>query len=93
MQHGGLARRIFDEAPGKDVPPEEAAQMLRDYIAPSLDTTISMAAYLAWHFADSPDQWQLIREDKSLIGNANADIEIKYRQKTTNKMFHPALFK
>ena len=74
MQHGGLARRIFDEAPGKGVPPEEAAQMLRDYIAPSLDTTISTAAYLAWHFADSPDQWQLIREDKSLIGNAVEEV-------------------
>ena len=74
MHHGGLARRIFDEAPGKGVPPEEAAQMLRDYIAPSLDTTISTAAYLAWHFADSPDQWQLVREDKSLIGNAVEEV-------------------
>ena len=74
MQRGGLARRIFDEAPGKGVPPEEAAQMLRDYIAPSLDTTISTAAYLTWHFADSPDQWQLIREDKSLIGNAVEEV-------------------
>ena len=74
MQHGGLARRIFDEAPGKGVPPEEAAQMLRDYIAPSLDTTISTAAYLTWHFADSPDQWQLIREDKSLICNAVEEV-------------------
>ena len=74
MQHGGLARRIFDEAPGKGVPPEEAAQMLRDYIAPSLDTTISTAAYLAWHFAGSPDQWQLIREDKSLICNAVEEV-------------------
>ncbi len=48
--------------------------MLRDYIAPSLDTTISTAAYLAWHFADSPDQWQLVREDKSLIGNAVEEV-------------------
>ena len=48
--------------------------MLRDYIAPSLDTTISTAVYLAWHFADSLDQRQLIREDKSLICNAVEEV-------------------
>ena len=74
MQHGGIARWIFDEAPSKGLLPEEAAQMLRDYIAPSLDTTIATAAFLAWHFADSPDQWQLIREDKSLISNAVEEV-------------------
>lgn len=74
MQHGGLARRIFDEAPGKGVAPDEAAQMLRDYIAPSLDTTISAAAFLAWHFSDAPDQWQLVREDESLVANAVEEV-------------------
>ena len=70
LQNGGLAKRIFEIAPSKGIPLEEAAQMMRDYIAPSLDTTISVAGFLAWHFADSPDQWQLIRENDDLVENA-----------------------
>ena len=70
LQNGGLARRIFEIAPTKGIPLEEAAQMMRDYIAPSLDTTISVAGYLAWHFAESPDQWQLVRKNDDLVENA-----------------------
>ena len=70
LQNGVLAKRIFEIAPSKGIPLEEAAQMMRDYIAPSLDTTISVAGFLAWHFADSPDQWQLIRENDDLVENA-----------------------
>ncbi len=41
LKEGGLARRIFDLAPENGFTEEEAAQLMRDYIAPSLDTTIA----------------------------------------------------
>lgn len=70
----GLARRIFDEAPKSGFSADDAAQLMRDYINPSLDTTISAAGFLAYYFATCPDQWDAIREDADLIDNAIEEI-------------------
>ena len=47
---------------------------MRDYINPSLDTTISVAGFAAYYFAKYPEQWQLLREDPSLVANAVEEI-------------------
>ena len=70
----GLARRIFDEAPKSGFSVDDAAQLMRDYINPSLDTTISAAGFFAYYFATCPDQWDAIREDVDLIDNAIEEI-------------------
>lgn len=74
LKEGGLARRIFDEAPAKGFSQDEAAQLMRDYINPSLDTTISALGFAAYHFAKDPAQWDILREDPSLIPNAIEEI-------------------
>ena len=71
---GGLSRRIFDEAPKAGFSIEESVQLMRDYINPSLDTTISATGFLAYHCAKDPAQWDLIRADHSLISNAIEEI-------------------
>ncbi len=53
-------------APEHDFCEAEANQLMRDYIAPSLDTTISAAGFIAWLFARNPDQWDLLRERPDL---------------------------
>ena len=70
LQSGGLAKHIFEEAPKHGFSLEQSAQMMRDYIAPSLDTTISTAAYLAYAFAKAPSQWALLCSDLDRIPNA-----------------------
>ena len=70
LQSGGLSQRIFEEAPKHGFTLEESAQMMRDYISPSLDTTISTAGFLAYYFAKQPEQWDMLRADLSLIPNA-----------------------
>ena len=45
-----------------------------DYLAPSLDTTISAIASALHLFATHPEQWQAIRDDPSLIPNAVNEV-------------------
>jgi len=74
LKEGGLARRIFEIAPDSGFTEEEAAQMMRDYIAPSLDTTISATGWAPWLFANFPDQWEMLRADHDLIPNAVEEV-------------------
>ena len=74
LKDGGLAQRIFDVAPEKGFTEAEAAQMMRDYINPSLDTTVSVAGFAAYYFAKHPDQWDKLRADPDLVPNAIEEI-------------------
>jgi cytochrome P450 len=52
----------------------EVPPLMIDYLAPSLDTTISAIASALYLFATNPDQWQAIRADPSLIPNAVNEV-------------------
>jgi cytochrome P450 len=49
---------------------ERCPVLMRDYLGPSLDTTIFATANLILLFGRHPDQWQLVREDPKLIPSA-----------------------
>ncbi|MFK7838297.1 MAG: cytochrome P450 [Sulfitobacter sp.] len=74
LKDGGLAQRIFEVAPDKGFSEAEAAQLMRDYINPSLDTTVSAAGFAAYYFAKFPDQWDALRNDATLVPNAMEEI-------------------
>ena len=74
LQEGGLTKRIFEQAPKKGFTREQSAQLMRDYINPSLDTTISAASFLAYYFATNPDQWEMVRADDQLVENAVEEV-------------------
>ena len=74
LKAGGLARRIFEVAPDHGCSEDEAAQLMRDYIAPSLDTTISAGGFMALLFAQNPDQWDRLRAQPDLAPNAIEEI-------------------
>lgn len=70
LAEGGWAKRIFTVGPEHGFTFETCTQLMRDYINPSLDTTISATGQIIKFFADNPSQWDLIRSDESLIPNA-----------------------
>lgn len=70
LADGGWAKRIFDVGPERGFSYETCAQLMRDYINPSLDTTISVTGQIIKLLADNPDQWDKLRADASLIPNA-----------------------
>lgn len=70
LMDGGWAKRIFEVGPERGISFETCAQLMRDYINPSLDTTISVSGQLIRLFAENPDQWQKLRDTPELIANA-----------------------
>jgi len=70
LKPGGWAARIFRVGEAQGIPFAACAQLMRDYINPSLDTTISATGQTIKLLADNPDQWQRLRQDPALIPNA-----------------------
>ncbi|WP_433623572.1 cytochrome P450 [Nocardia sp. CA-120079] len=52
----------------------ECPALLVDYLAPSLDTTISAIASAMYLFARHPEQWQLLKDDPTRIPNAVNEV-------------------
>ncbi len=74
LKPGGWAERIFKVGSERGIPYATCAQLMRDYINPSLDTTISTTGQAIKFFADHPDQWTLVRERPELIPNAVEEV-------------------
>lgn len=70
LKPGGWARRIFEVGPERGIAFETCAQLMRDYINPSLDTTISVSGQLIRLFAENPGEWNKVRANPDLIPNA-----------------------
>jgi cytochrome P450 len=74
LKPGSWAEAIHDAAAAGEVPPEAVPVMMIDYMGPSLDTTIFAISSGVWLFAKYPDQWDLLRDDPSLIPGAINEI-------------------
>jgi len=71
--NGWAAALHHAEQAGK-IPKGWAVEQLRDYINPSLDTTIAATAFGLHLFADAADQWNQLRQQPELIPNAIEEI-------------------
>lgn len=74
LAENGWARRATRLGIESGMTPERAAELMRDYIPPSLDTTISAIGYGIKLFAENPAQWHLLRENRSLMRGAIEEI-------------------
>src|SRR5690606_33387515 len=59
-----------DAAEAGEIEPDRCPMMIIDYLAPSLDTTISAIGNAIWLLATHPDQWQLLRNEPQRVKNA-----------------------
>lgn len=66
----GWAAQLYEAADRGEIPHDKCPVMMLDYVTPSLDTTILAIANAVALFARNPDQWDLLREDRSLIPHA-----------------------
>jgi cytochrome P450 len=74
LKPGSWAEAIHHAAAAGEVPSEAVPVMMIDYMGPSLDTTIFGISSGVWLFAKHPDQWDLVRNDPSLIPAAIDEI-------------------
>jgi cytochrome P450 len=70
VKESSWAARIFDFVEKKEVPEEYAPFLIRDYISPSLDTTISAICHLVHQLSLFPHQWELLRSRPELAKRA-----------------------
>ena len=70
VEPGTWVHRLFELRDKGELRHSEAIGMVLDYIAPSLDTTIFATGNMLHRLAKHPDQWNKLREDRSLVANA-----------------------
>ena len=70
LKPGSWTARIHELVEQKHLSPELAAYAIRDYINPSLDTTISATGELIYQLGKNPQQWQLLKENPEYITGA-----------------------
>lgn len=67
---GSWSARLFESVDKGRLSVNEARGALRAYVLPSLDTTIYSKGNLLYNLASNPDQWTMLRENRSLISSA-----------------------
>ncbi|MEP5762026.1 MAG: cytochrome P450/oxidoreductase [Litoreibacter sp.] len=70
LKEGSWTYRILDLVDQGALDPTLAPFAIRDYINPSLDTTISATGQLIWQLSQNPDQWDKLRDNPDLCRNA-----------------------
>jgi cytochrome P450/ferredoxin-NADP reductase len=70
LKPGSWTRRLFDLVDQGLLAADLAPVAMRDYLNPSLDTTISATGQLIYQLGSNPDQWKLLRERPDLVRNA-----------------------
>ena len=70
LKPNGWADRIYQAAERGEIPIAQCAGMMREYIGPSLDTTIFAIGHLLRLLGENQDQWRLLKNDGSLIPGA-----------------------
>jgi cytochrome P450 len=71
---GSMAQELLAAADDGVVSLDEVPPLLIDYIAPSLDTTISAISSAVHLFATHPEQWELLKADPLLLPNAVNEV-------------------
>ena len=70
LKQGSWTARISEMSELGEIPQSFAPQLIRDYINPSLDTTISAIGQMLYRLGRNPDQWGKLRAYPSLISTA-----------------------
>ena len=70
LKTGSWTHRIAEMAKSGALDPELAPFAIRDYINPSLDTTISAIGHLMYHLGKDPDAWAMLKTQPDLATNA-----------------------
>lgn len=71
---GSMAHELLMAADEGKLSHRECPPLMVDYLAPSIDTTMSAISNALYLFATHPDQWRLLRADPALMTNAINEV-------------------
>ena len=79
LKPGSWSARLYEAGDRGVVPTALCPVLMRDYLGPSLDTTILATGSMIYLFGRFPEQWELLRSDPSLIANAvNETVRLEF---------------
>jgi cytochrome P450 len=67
LRPGSWGAAIYEAADSGVIPQEKTTELMCSYVGAGMDTTIAAIASAVYLFARNPDQWDLLREDPSLM--------------------------
>jgi cytochrome P450 len=67
---GGFGEKVFEAEERGEIPQGLASPMLRTLLRGGLDTTISGLSSTLWYLATNPTQWNILKNNPKLVGNA-----------------------
>ncbi|HEY0935104.1 MAG TPA: cytochrome P450 [Trebonia sp.] len=70
IEPDGWADQLYQAADRGELPRDKCPVLMLDYVTPSLDTTILGITSTIALFAQHPEQWDLLRADRSLVPHA-----------------------
>ena len=79
--------QIYAAGERGDIEPEACPGLMLAYTWAGMDTTVNALSAAVWLFARHPDQWQLVRGDRSLIPSAFNEV---LRIEPPGPAVHPA---
>lgn len=71
---GSMAHELLAAADAGTLAHAELPALMVDYIAPSLDTTISAISNAIYLLATHPAQWEMLKDDRTLIPSAVNEV-------------------
>ncbi|WAJ45399.1 cytochrome P450 [Mycobacterium sp. Aquia_216] len=74
---GSMAHELLCAVDAGKLTHDDCSALMIDYIAPSLDTTISAISNALYLLGTHPEQWRVLKEDPGLIPNAVNEV-IRY---------------
>ncbi|WP_030323299.1 cytochrome P450 [Streptomyces sp. NRRL B-3229] len=74
VRDGSMGHDLLLAADEGRIMPAECATMMIDYLAPSLDTTISAISSALYLFGVHPEQWRLLKADPDLVPKAVNEV-------------------
>jgi cytochrome P450 len=74
LKPGSWAARLYEAGNSGVVPIALCPVLMRDYLGPSLDTTIFATGNMIMLFGRHPVQWDMLRNDPSLVANAVNEV-------------------
>lgn len=74
LEEGSVGHGIFMAAERGEIPQEACGEIIHQYIAAGMDTTIGAIGHAVMLLGQNPEQFERVRRDRSLVPSAFAEV-------------------
>jgi len=74
LSDDGLGAMVYAAADSGEITEAEAGMLVRSFLSAGVDTTVTGIGNALWCFSRHPDQWERLKQDRSLIRPAFEEV-------------------